>query len=76
MTSKKYSITDVLAMLEECSIENFTWMFDDHAEAHTHRNSVNSLYCRRKDTDLKIKVTLLKAIKDDKIVSFVVVEAI
>lgn len=76
MNSKKYPISEALSLLEECVVESFVWVFDDHEEAITHRNSVTSTQCRRKESDLKITTSLVRAIKDNKIVTFVMVESI
>lgn len=73
---KKFPIREVLTMLDEGIIDTFTWSFKNPDEAETHRNSVTSTHSRRKDSDLKLMTMLVQGIKNNEIITFVIVNAI
>lgn len=70
---KLFSVTEALTMLAEEVIPEFTWLFSDHAQAIQQRNAVTSLAGRRKNP-LKVTTTLVKAVRNDAVVTFITVE--
>lgn len=70
---KKFPIPEALSLLSEGIVDEFVWKFNRHKDAITHRNSITSAVSRRSD-GLKVKTAITQAIKNEEIVTFVLVE--